>query len=70
MDRLEGVQYAEISFPCHQAPGHSSAGTKTPIHYEHQHLQYQQNCEYAKIEFAKASRVAVVGGSPKFESTV
>lgn len=55
----DGVHYAELSFAAQQHPTHQSQ--KSP---------QQQSVEYAKIEFAKTQRVNLIGGSPKFESTV
>ncbi|KAI1309375.1 hypothetical protein HDE_00025 [Halotydeus destructor] len=79
MDHMEGVQYAEITFPSQQTPGHSvaydTAASVQQLQQYHQQYHPQSHhhlggVEYAKIEFTKSSRVSVVTGSPKFESTV
>ncbi len=56
----------------HQLMQLSGGGTKQ--HQQHQQLSggnnSGNNVEYAKIEFSKTQRVNLIGGSPKFESTV
>lgn len=59
------VHYAELSFAGHQAlqaHPHPHASMVKAVQ--------QQSVEYAKIEFNKTQRVNLIGGSPKFESTV
>lgn len=70
MAHIEGVQYAEIAFPHQQLTTDHSVDDANVCFDEHQLQQYRQSVEYANIEFTKSSRVSVVTGSPKFESTV
>jgi hypothetical protein len=66
---VDGLHYAELSFagqPLPQTIAHQSIPSMQSLCKSGQ----QQSVEYAKIEFNKTQRVNLIGGSPKFESTV
>lgn len=74
---------SQSSSSCHTIPPQVHSGSRISFIASDQHQQYkvtpppvrggghpQSSSEYARIEFTKSSRVSVLGGSPKFESTV
>lgn len=83
---VEPLQYAEISFAtssqssssCHTIPPQVHSGSRISFIANDQQQYHKvtppvrgpQSSDYARIEFTKSSRVSVLGGSPKFESTV
>lgn len=69
----------QSSSSCQTIPPQVHSGSRISFIANDQHQQHkvtppvrgpQSSAEYARIEFTKSSRVSVLGGSPKFESTV